>query len=74
MPGGAFYVFPSIKKYGMTSKEFAKKLLMEHQVAAVPGDAFGVSGEGYLRCCYATAFDQIKEACNRIESFVQSLN
>lgn len=73
MPGGAFYVFPDISKFGFSSKEFATRLLMEHQVAAVPGDAFGPSGEGYLRCCYATAFEQIKEACNRMESFIKDL-
>jgi len=72
-PGGAFYVFPEIRKFGLDSKEFAKRLLMEHNVAAVPGDAFGPSGEGYLRCCYATAFSQIKTACDRIERFVNTL-
>ena len=52
----------------------ATRLLMEKQVAAVPGTAFGASGEGFLRCCYATAFDQIKEACNRMEHFVKTLS
>lgn len=47
---------------------------MEEQVAAVPGTAFGESGEGFLRCCYATAYDQIKEACNRMERFVKTLS
>ena len=74
MPGGAFYVFPDISKFGLSSKEFATRLLMEEQVAAVPGTAFGASGEGYLRCCYATAYDQIKEACNRMERFVKTLS
>ena len=74
LPGGAFYVFPDISKFGLTSKEFATRLLMEKQVAAVPGTAFGASGEGFLRCCYATAFDQIKEACNRMEHFVKTLS
>ena len=74
LPGGAFYVFPDISKFGLTSKEFATRLLMEKQVAAVPGTAFGASGEGFLRCCYATAFDQIKEACNRMEHFVETLS
>ncbi len=73
MPGGAFYVFPDVSKFGLSSKEFATRLLMEEQVAAVPGTAFGVSGEGFLRCCYATAFEQIKEACNRMERFVNKL-
>lgn len=74
LPGGAFYVFPDISRFGLTSKEFATRLLMEKQVAAVPGTAFGASGEGFLRCCYATAFDQIKEACNRMEHFVKTLS
>ncbi len=73
LPGGAFYVFPDISKFGLSSKEFATRLLMEKQVAAVPGTAFGESGEGFLRCCYATAFEQIQEACDRMESFVKSL-
>lgn len=73
LPGGAFYAFPDISKFGLTSKQFAERLLNEEQVAAVPGTAFGPSGEGFLRCCYATAFDQIKEACNRIERFVGRL-
>lgn len=73
LPGGAFYVFPDISKFGLSSKEFARRLLMEEKVAAVPGDAFGPSGEGYLRCCYATAFDQIKLACDAIERFITRL-
>ncbi len=73
MPGGAFYVFPDISPFGLSSNEFATRLLMEFQVAAVPGTAFGPSGEGFLRCCYATAFEQIKEACNRIERFINTL-
>lgn len=73
LPGGAFYVFPNIKKFGMTSKEFAMKLLEATSVAAVPGNAFGDSGEGFLRCCYATGMDQIKEAMNRMEKFVKTL-
>lgn len=73
LPGGAFYVFPDISKFGLSSKEFATRLLMEEKVAAVPGDAFGPSGEGYLRCCYATAFDQIKLACDAIERFITRL-
>lgn len=73
LPGGAFYAFPDISKFGLSSKEFATRLLEEEQVAAVPGTAFGESGEGFLRCCYATSFDLIKEACNRIERFVSRL-
>jgi len=73
LPGGAFYVFPDIRKFGMKSKEFAMRLLDATDVAAVPGDAFGDSGEGFLRCCYATSMEQIVEAMNRMEQFVESL-
>lgn len=73
LPGGAFYVFPDIRKFGMGSKEFAMRLLEEEDVAAVPGDAFGASGEGFLRCCYAASFEQLKEALARIERFVGRL-
>lgn len=73
LPGGAFYVFPDIRSTGLSSKEFATRLVEEENVACVPGDAFGPSGEGFLRCCYATAFDDIRTATDRIERFVQSL-
>ncbi len=59
-PGGAFYVFPDISKFGLSSKQFAMGLLEAEQVAAVPGDAFGKSGEGFLRCCYATGMDAME--------------
>ena len=72
-PGGAFYVFPDIRATGLSSKEFARRLLEEESVAAVPGDAFGLSGQGFLRCCYATAFSDLKEAMLRMERFVQRL-
>ena len=72
-PQGAFYVFPSIKKFGMTSDEFATKLLQEKKVAAVPGTAFGECGEGFLRCSYATSMKNIVEAFKRIEDFVNGL-
>jgi aminotransferase len=72
-PGGAFYVFPDISKFGLSSKEFAMQLLEQQNVAAVPGTAFGASGEGFLRCCYATAFDDLKIAMDRMEKFVASL-
>lgn len=72
-PGGAFYAFPDIRGSGLTSKEFAKRLLEEESVAAVPGDAFGACGEGFLRCCYATAFTDLREAMNRLEKFVRRL-
>lgn len=73
LPGGAFYVFPDISKYGLSSKEFSRRLLEQEKVAAVPGTAFGPSGEGFLRCCYATAFEQIKEATIRMERFLKTL-
>ena len=69
-PKGAFYAFPSIKGTGMTSEEFAEKLLMEEKVAVVPGNAFGQCGEGYVRCCYATSLTEIEEALSRIKRFV----
>lgn len=73
LPGGAFYVFPDIREFGLASKEFALKLLEQESVAAVPGDAFGPSGEGFLRCCYATSLDDLKVAMERIGSFVARL-
>ena len=72
-PQGAFYVFPSIKKFGMSSDEFATRLLKEKNVAVVPGTAFGECGEGFIRCSYATSMKQIVEAFNRIEDFVNNL-
>jgi len=73
LPGGAFYVFPDIRSTGLSSKEFAMRLLEQENVACVPGSAFGPSGEGFLRCCYATAFDDIRTATDRIERFVGKL-
>lgn len=73
MPGGAFYVFPSIKETGLSSEEFAERLLHEERVAVVPGNAFGASGEGYIRCSYATSIEQLQEAMTRMERFMQSL-
>jgi aminotransferase len=72
-PGGAFYVFPDIRSTGLTSKEFAMGLLEKESVACVPGNAFGPSGEGFLRCCYATAFDDIRKATDKIERFVRTI-
>ena len=69
-PKGAFYAFPSIKITGMTSEEFAEKLLTEEKVAVVPGAAFGQYGEGYVRCCYATSLADIEEALSRMKRFV----
>lgn len=73
-PLGAFYMFPSIKRFGMTSDEFATRLLKEEKVAVVPGTAFGDSGEGYLRVSYAYSLDSLKEALGRIERFVNRLD
>ena len=70
LPRGSFYAFPSIRGTGLSSKEFALRLLREEQVACVPGDAFGPSGEGFLRCCFATALDRIEEAVNRMRRFL----
>lgn len=73
MPGGAFYVFPSIKTTGLTSEAFAEKLLFEEKVAVVPGTAFGECGEGYVRCSYATSLEKIEEALKRMEKFVRRI-
>ena len=71
-PYGAFYAFPSIRCTGMTSEEFCSLLLQKKNVAAVPGNAFGESGEGNIRCCYATAIDKINIALERMADFVAS--
>lgn len=72
-PFGAFYVFPCIKQYGMTSEEFASKLLEREKVAVVPGTAFGDCGEGFLRISYAYSIDELKEAFGRIRHFIDNL-
>ena len=72
-PFGAFYVFPCIREFGMTSEEFATRLLEEQRVAVVPGDAFGQSGEGFIRISYAYSLDALKEAVGRLEKFVTKL-
>jgi len=72
-PGGAFYAFPSIKHTGMSSEEFAEKLLLQEKVAVVPGNVFGKSGEGYIRCSYASSMEHLQEAIKRIERFLQSI-
>jgi Aspartate/tyrosine/aromatic aminotransferase len=71
MPNGAFYVFPSIQSTGMTSRDFAVRLLNDYAVACVPGGAFGSCGEGFLRCSYATGMDQLKEAMQRMREFLK---
>lgn len=72
-PFGAFYTFPNIKKFGLTSDEFANRFLQEEKVAVVPGTAFGDSGEGFLRISYAYSIEQLKEALGRLSSFVEKL-
>ena len=71
-PFGAFYMFPSIRRTGLSSEEFCSRLLQEKNVAAVPGNAFGPSGEGHIRCCYATAVEKINIALDRMADFVAS--
>jgi aminotransferase len=72
-PGGAFYVFPEIRSTGLTSKDFAIKLLESKSVAVVPGNAFGSAGEGFVRCCYATAPELIVKAMDLMEEFVSEV-
>ncbi|MGE6540593.1 aminotransferase [Bacillus luti] len=72
LPGGAFYVFPSISSTGLSSAEFAEQLLLEEKVAVVPGSVFGESGEGFIRCSYATSLEQLLEAMKRMERFVEN--
>ena len=73
-PKGAFYVLPNISAYGMTSEEFARRLLEQERVAVVPGTAFGECGEGFLRISYAYSIDNLKKALDKIEKFIDTLN
>ena len=73
-PQATFYAFPSIEKTGLESKEFAQKLLEAERVAMVPGSAFGQYGEGFVRCSFATGYDELIDACDRIERFLSSLS
>jgi aminotransferase len=73
MPGGAFYAFPSIQSTGLTSEQFAEKLLLEEKVAVVPGNVFGASGEGYIRCSYASSMEHLQEAIKRMKRFLERL-
>ncbi|KOO48518.1 aminotransferase [Priestia koreensis] len=73
VPGGAFYVFPSIRKTGMSSEEFAEQLLLKERVAVVPGNVFGESGEGYVRCSYASSMESLQEAVRRIANFMHQM-
>ena len=72
-PFGAFYVFPCIKEFGMTSEEFAERFLKEEKVAVVPGTAFGDCGEGFLRISYAYSLDNLKIALEKMKKFVERL-
>jgi aminotransferase len=74
LPRGSFYAFPCIRSTGLSSKEFAVRLLEQEKVACVPGNAFGPSGEGYVRCCFATAMEKIEIATERMARFVARLN
>ncbi len=72
LPRGSFYAFPNVRASGLTEKEFAVGLLQQEKVAVVPGLAFGENGQGHVRACFATAYEQIIEACDRVERFVNS--
>ena len=72
-PLGAFYAFPCVKQTGLSSEEFAERLLMAEKVACIPGNAFGESGEGYLRLCYASSMENLHKSLDRIDRFVQTL-
>ncbi len=74
IPRGAFYVFPEITSTGLTSRDFSLRLLKEKNVAVVPGPAFGSGGEGHVRCSFATAYDQIKIAMDRMAEFSRELH
>ena len=73
VPQGAFYAFPSVASTGLASEEFARRLLEAERVAVVPGTAFGESGEGFVRCCYATSREELNEALERIRKFLETL-
>jgi aminotransferase len=69
-PRGAFYAFPNVSVTGMDDETFAKRLLDEERVAVVPGNSFGAGGEGYVRCSYATAYEKIEQALDRMQRFM----
>ena len=73
VPQGAFYAFPSVASTGLGCEEFARRLLEKERVAVVPGTAFGESGEGFVRCCYATSREELNEALERIRKFLETL-
>jgi aminotransferase len=70
-PRGAFYAFPTVRGSGMDDAEFAERLLDEERVAVIPGRAFGIGGAGYVRCSYATAYEKIEQALDRMANFVR---
>jgi aminotransferase len=70
-PDGAFYIFPDVRCTGLSSEEFAERLIREYAVAVVPGSVFGAGGEGFVRCCYATDIDRLKTALERIGDMVK---
>jgi len=72
-PGGAFYLFPSIKEFNMPSMEFALKLVEQQKLAVIPGEAFSEYGDSYIRLSYAYSIEELEEACDRLEAFIQSL-
>ena len=72
-PYGAFYIFPSIKKFGMSSEEFANRLLQEQKLAVIPGTAFGACGEGFVRISYAYSIENLKVVLDRIKKFIESI-
>ncbi|HBM81284.1 MAG TPA: pyridoxal phosphate-dependent aminotransferase, partial [Clostridiaceae bacterium] len=72
-PDGSFYIFPEIKKYNMPSEEFCRRLLYENKLAVVPGSAFGIYGEGYIRISYAYSMDVLEEGLDRLEEFIEKL-
>ena len=72
-PKGAFYAFPKVSATGLDDETFCNRLLQEEHVAIVPGNSFGLGGEGFARCSYATAYDKIEEALVRIERFVRKI-
>jgi len=73
LPRGSFYAFPSVEATGLAGKEFAMGLLQAERVAMVPGSAFGENGAGFCRACFATGYDQLIEASDRVERYVQTL-
>ena len=73
-PRGSFYAFPCVRSTGLSSKDFAVRLLQEEKVACVPGGAFGPTGEGFLRCCFATSLEQLQVAMERMARFVARVN